>query len=60
MPVVTSSQSSMLLPPIPPPFQKNVDNAQKKTSCDNSYFQNLSLYVDVTCLNNMYLRDTWF
>ncbi|MFS8010730.1 hypothetical protein Hanom_Chr14g01300431 [Helianthus anomalus] len=32
MPAITSSQTSALLPPIPPPYQKNADNTQKKTS----------------------------
>ncbi|MFS8018559.1 hypothetical protein Hanom_Chr15g01393431 [Helianthus anomalus] len=32
MPTATSSQSSMPLPPIPPPFQKNNETAEKKIS----------------------------
>ncbi|MFS7897346.1 hypothetical protein Hanom_Chr08g00721531 [Helianthus anomalus] len=32
MPAVTTSQTSASLHPIPPPYQKSVDNAQKKTS----------------------------
>ncbi|MFS8002103.1 hypothetical protein Hanom_Chr13g01198171 [Helianthus anomalus] len=32
MPAVTSSQSIALLPPLPPAFQKNTENAPKKTT----------------------------
>ncbi|MFS7902761.1 hypothetical protein Hanom_Chr01g00015071 [Helianthus anomalus] len=56
MPTVTSSQTNVSLPPIPPPFQKNVENAQKKMS---SVFQGskTSITLSSTNTNQRYMEQ---